>query len=52
MRAFEPAGEIPSAAEEAPKDPEDMSFAHAVSGNSLHNFVLEDLFVYNEIRCR
>src|SRR6478609_3778054 len=26
-----------------------MSFAHAVSGNSLHNFVLENLFVYDEI---
>jgi hypothetical protein len=26
-----------------------MSFAHAVSGNSLHNFVLENLLVYNEI---
>jgi len=35
--------------ERASKDPEDMSFAHAVSGNSLHNFVLENLFVYNEI---
>jgi hypothetical protein len=35
--------------ERASKDPEDTSFAHAVSGNSLHNFVLENLFVYNEI---
>ena len=33
--------------ERAPKDPEDTSFAHAVSGNSLHNFVLKNLFVYN-----
>src|SRR6478609_3825959 len=32
----------------ASKDPEDTSFAHAVSGNSLHNFVLENLFVCNE----
>ena len=29
--------------ERASKDPEDTSFAHAVSGNSLHNFVLENL---------
>ena len=35
--------------ERASKDPEDASFAHAVSGNSLHNFVLENLFVDNEI---
>src|SRR6478752_5911926 len=35
--------------ERASKDPEDMSFAHAVSGNSLHNFVLENLFVDNEV---
>jgi hypothetical protein len=33
----------------ASKDPEDTSLAHAVSGNSLHNFVLENLFAYNEI---
>ena len=26
-----------------------MSFAHAVSGNSLHNFVSENLFVCKEI---
>ena len=35
--------------ERASKDPKDASVAHAVSGNSLHNFVLENLFVYNEI---
>ena len=35
--------------ERASKDPEDMSFAHAVSGNSLHNCVLENLFFYKEI---
>src|SRR6476646_7766776 len=35
--------------EHASKDPEDTSFAHAVSGNSLHNFVLENLLVYDEI---
>src|SRR6476660_619146 len=35
--------------ERASKDPEDTSFAHAVSGNSLHNFVLENPFVCNEI---
>src|SRR6478609_5849367 len=29
--------------ERASKDPEDTSFAHAVSGNSLHHFVLENL---------
>jgi len=34
--------------ERASKDPEDTSFAHAVSGNSLHNFVLENLFVDHE----
>jgi hypothetical protein len=26
-----------------------MSSAHAGSGNSLHNFVLENLYAYNEI---
>jgi len=35
--------------ERASKDPEDTSFAHAVSGNSLDHFVLENLFVYDEI---
>ena len=35
--------------ERASKDPEDASLAHAVSGNSLHNFVLENLVIYNEI---
>jgi len=35
--------------ERASKDPENTSLAHAVSGNSLHNFVLENLLVYNEI---
>src|SRR6476661_8237711 len=35
--------------ERASKDPEDTSFAHAVSGISLDHFVLENLFVYNEI---
>jgi len=35
--------------ERASKDPEDASFAYAVSGNSLHNFVLENPFVCNEI---
>src|SRR6476469_11054912 len=35
--------------ERASKDPEDTSLAHAVSGNSLHHFVLENLFVDNEI---
>ena len=35
--------------ERASKDPEDAYFHHAVSGNSLHNFVLENLFVYKEI---
>jgi hypothetical protein len=35
--------------ERASKDPEDTSFAHAVSGNSLHNFVLKILLVYNEL---
>src|SRR6478735_10754274 len=35
--------------ERASKDPEGTSLAHAVSGNSLHNFVLENLFVDNEI---
>ena len=34
--------------ERASKDPEDASFAHAVSGSSLHNFALENLFVYSE----
>jgi hypothetical protein len=34
--------------ERASKDPEDMSSAHADSGNSPHNFVFENLFVYNE----
>ena len=34
--------------ERASKDPEDTSFAHAVSGNSLDHFVLENLFVYDE----
>src|SRR6478752_8774903 len=33
----------------SPSYPEDTSFSHAVSGNSLHNFVLENLFVDNEI---
>ena len=35
--------------ERASKDPEDASLAHAISGNSLHNFALENLFVDNEI---
>src|SRR6478672_10494307 len=35
--------------ERASKDPEDTSFAHTVSGNSLHNFALENPFVCNEI---
>src|SRR6476469_6247064 len=35
--------------ERASKDPEDTSLAHAVSGNSLHNFVLENLLVDNKI---
>src|SRR6476661_7920583 len=35
--------------ERASKDPEDTSLAHAVSGNSLDHFVLENLSVYDEI---
>src|ERR1043166_10061136 len=35
--------------ERASKDSEETSFAHAVSGNSLHNFVLKNLFVDNDL---
>ena len=35
--------------ERASKDPEDTPFPHAVSGNSLHNFALKNVFVYNGI---
>lgn len=36
LRAFEPAGEIPSVVEGTPKNPEDFSISHADSGSLLH----------------
>ena len=49
MRAFEPAGEIPSEVEGALRIVRIRPFSHAVSGNSLDHFVLENPFVDNEI---